>query len=119
MANPNWQKGGLSPNPEGRRKMKSSARTVRGMVERFIKRNITPQKLQAMYDGLKTERDRFTMLTELMPYCAAKLSAVNMDLRFEKLDDDSLQKLHSSIIANVLTNIQLPDQLTLTNGQQS
>ncbi len=88
MANPLW-KAGMSPvNPLGR--PKSSVRTVKGMVERFIKRNITPNKLQRMFNVL-SEKEKLNMLTELMPYVAAKqssvdgLSSADVDQLYEQL----------------------------------
>ena len=79
--------------------MKSSARTVKGMVERFIKRNITPNKLQAMYDGLKT-KEKLEFLIELLPYCAAKQSALSIDSRFAELSDTDIDKLYGKIIGS-------------------
>jgi hypothetical protein len=72
MANPLWVPGSKSANPNGR--PRHSVRTVKGMVERFIKRNITPNKLQVMYDGL-TVQQKLDMLTELLPYVAPRQSA--------------------------------------------
>lgn len=73
MANPKWILGGKSPNPEGSRlRKKHSSRTVKGMVERFVKKNITPNKLQRMYDKL-TENQRLEMLLQLLPYTIAKV----------------------------------------------
>ena len=74
MANPLWKAGMKSGNPNGR--PKHSVRTVKGMCERFIKRNITPNKLQKMYDSL-AEKEKLNMLTELLPYVAAKQSSVD------------------------------------------
>ncbi len=62
MANPLWKVGMESANATGR--PKHSVRTVKGMVERFVKRNITPNKLQKMFDAL-SEKDKLNMLTEL------------------------------------------------------
>jgi hypothetical protein len=66
MANPNWGSGIVSPNPEGRRKTRYSARLVKGMVENFLKRNITPRKLQQMFNAL-SEKDKLQMLMKLLP----------------------------------------------------
>ena len=74
MANPLWHTGMKAVNPAGR--PKHSVRTVKGMVERFVKRNITPNKLQKMFNEL-TEKDKFNMLTELLPYVAAKQGGVD------------------------------------------
>ena len=94
--NGTWVKGMTSPNPEGRRKMKHSARTVKGMVERFIHKNVTPNKLQKMFDALP-ERDRLQMLLELLPYCASKQPAMN----FERLTDQDLDRLYNQVMSGL------------------
>ena len=99
MANPNWKKGSASPNPAGRKKMKASARSVKGMVERFIKRNITPNKLQVLYNGLAA-KDKLSFLTELLPYCAAKQSALSIDSRFADMSDSDLDKLFNRVMGS-------------------
>ncbi len=72
MANPLWIPGSPSANPSGR--PKHSIRTVKGMVSNFILRNISPCKLQRMFNAL-TEKDRLEMLLQLMPYVAPKMAA--------------------------------------------
>jgi hypothetical protein len=87
MASPLWIPG-KSANPSGR--PKHSVRTVKGMVERFVKRNITPNKLQKMFDAL-TDTQKLDMLTELLPYVAPKmgttdgLSATDIDTLYDNL----------------------------------
>lgn len=90
MANPLWIPGGKSPNPEGRRKMKHSATTVKGMVERFVKRNMTPNKLQTLYNSL-TAVQKVDLLSQLLPYILPKMQAESMsdaeiDLFYQKLE---------------------------------
>jgi hypothetical protein len=87
MANPLWKVGQPSANPTGR--PKHSVRTVKGMVERFIKRNITPNKLQVMFNAL-SEKDKLNMLTELLPYVAPKqtgetINAEDVDRLYDKV----------------------------------
>lgn len=119
MANPNWIKGTKSPNPAGRGKMKHSARTVKGMVERFIKRNITPNKLQAMFDGLKSDKDRLQVLTELMPYAIAKQSSVKIESRFEEMTDTDLAKLYNQVMGSItLAEVVEPLQLKPSSNEQ-
>jgi len=72
MSNKLFVAGGPSPNPSGRPKNINSVRTVRGMVQRFIKKNITPNKMQKMYDGL-TDLQRLEMLQSLLPYVIARV----------------------------------------------
>ena len=105
MANPQWQPGGKSPNPKGRSKMKHSARTVKGMVERFIKRNITPNKLQALYDGLSAN-NKLNLLIELLPYCAAKQSALSIESSFAELSDTDLNKLYSQVMGSFFAKVE-------------
>lgn len=87
MANPAWEKGCKSANPAGR--PKNSVRTVKGMVERFVKRNITPNRLQKMFDGL-TDLQKLNMLTELLPYVAPKQTA-------EGISGEEIDKLYEKI----------------------
>ncbi len=111
MANPNWVKGAKSPNPQGRAKMKSSARTVKGMVERFIKRNITPNKLQAMFDKLGA-RDKLSMLTLLLPYCTPKQSQLSINAQFDQLSDRDLERLYNQVMGA----IPQPEPIQLVDG---
>lgn len=87
MANPLW-KAGVSGNPAGR--MKGSVRTVKGMVERFVKKNITPNRMQIMYDQL-TSTQKLEMLMQLLPYVMPKaqadsLSQAEIDAIYQKLE---------------------------------
>src|SRR5690242_401445 len=111
-----WKKGDPSTNPAGRKKMKHSARTVKGMVERFIKRNITPNKLQAMYDGLEA-KDKLTVLMELLPYCAAKQASVSVHNTFEALPEGTLNKLYEDVMGSIVDvePIQIPEAVSLIN----
>lgn len=78
---------GKSGNPSGR--PKHSVKTVRGMVERFIKRNMTPTKLQRMFATL-SEKDRLEMLMQLLPYALAKQSP-------DSLTKEEIDRLYESI----------------------
>lgn len=82
--NPLW-KVGTSGNPHGRPKLKNSVRSIKGMVERFVKRNITPNRLQKMYDAL-TENQKLEMLTMLLPYVMAKPASTADTLTPEEID---------------------------------
>lgn len=96
--NPNWQKNGPSPNPDGRRtaKMKYSSRTLKGSIERFLKRNFTSNKMQELYDELPAQQ-KLQVLTELLPYHMPKLSAVNIKTQINGLDDTSLDELYKRV----------------------
>ena len=90
MGNPLWKAGMESANPAGRPKNVNSVRTVKGMVERFVKRNISPVKLQGMFNSLK-EAQRLEMLLQLLPYVLPKvqadsLSEAEITALYEKLE---------------------------------
>jgi len=121
MANPKWIKGGSSPNPEGRRKMRHSAKTIKGMVERFLKRNMTTSKLQSLYNELPAQ-GKVNLLTELMPYALPK-QPTQVDMSIEKLDDKDLNTLYLQVMEGVQTLPQafaapllIPE--TITNDKQ-
>ncbi len=98
MANPKWQKNAPSPNPEGRRvtKMNYSSRTLKGSIERFLKRNFTPNKMQELYNELPAGQ-KLQVLTELLPYHMPKLSAVNIKSQINGLNDTELDELYKRI----------------------
>ena len=87
MANPMWVAGGKSANPAGR--PKQSVRSPKGMLLRFINRNLSPRKVQELYDKL-TEKDKLAFLTELLPYVLAKQSA-------EGLNPDEIEQLYAKL----------------------
>lgn len=123
--NPNWKKGGKSPNPLGAGiKRKHSARTVKGKIESFLRRNMTPQKLQALYEGLTNPKDKLEFLTGLLPYAAAKQTALTVESQFAELSDNDLDKLLNRITDSfAIPTVVEPDikriDLTPTKKQQS
>lgn len=92
MANPLWKAGMAPVNPAGR--PKRSVTTVKGMVERFVIRNITPNKLQKMFNVL-SEKDKLNMLTELLPYVAAKQSSV------DGMSNADVDRLYNDLMAAI------------------
>lgn len=78
------------------RRLMHSGRTIRGKVERFIKRNLSPQQLQALYDVL-TEKEKLQFLTELLPYILAKPSA-GQDMDLSRLTDDQVDHLYTQVM---------------------
>jgi hypothetical protein len=113
--NPTWKKGGPSPNPNGRKKMKNSALTVKGKVERFIKANLNQRQLQRMYDELPA-RDQFKVLTELMPYILPKQNSLTADLtadiNFDNLSDRDLDALYNKVTETIsFEMVPNPDNL--------
>ncbi|HEY6975163.1 MAG TPA: hypothetical protein VH396_02670 [Chitinophagaceae bacterium] len=97
MANPNWIKGGGSPNPGGR-KLKQQTPSIKSKVERFLKKQMSPQKLQVMYDAL-TAKDKLQMLLELLPYVAAKQTPQSLDA----LSNGEIEALYAKVIQGIET----------------
>jgi hypothetical protein len=116
MANPNWKKGGESPNPNGRKKMKNSALTVKGKVERFIKANLNQRQLQRMYNELDA-KDQFKVLTELMPYILPKQNSLTADLNLDNLSDNDLAALYSKVTETISYEMVKPDLSQLTEHE--
>lgn len=98
MANPNWKKG-VSGNPHGRRK-KQSAPTIQRMVERFVQRNITPRRLQKLYDSLQP-RDKLLLLSDLLPYTISKRPTLNA-LALGQLTDEQASQLMDQVAAGLM-----------------
>ncbi len=103
MANPNWKKGGVSPNPEGRRKTRHSVRTPKGMIENFIKKNLSPRQLQRMFDELDS-KDQFKVLTEMLPYVMPKQNSLTADINFDNLNDRDLDALYEKVTRGINLN---------------
>ena len=78
---------GQSGNPSGR--PKHSVRTVRGMVERFVKRNITPTRLTKIFNQLSA-KDQAELLLQLLPYSLAKVSP-------EAISQEEIEQLYSKL----------------------
>lgn len=88
MANPLWKAGMKPVNPLGR--PKNSVTTPAGMLERFVKRHITPNKLKVLFDKL-TANQQADFLIQTMPYIMAKkmpdsISSNEVDELYEKLE---------------------------------
>ena len=69
---------------------KYSVRTPQGMIERFLKRNISPTNLQKLFDKL-TVSQQAEFIIQVMPYIVAKktpdsISASEVDKLYEKLE---------------------------------
>lgn len=123
MANPNWVKGGQSPNGHGRPKKKSSP-TIQRMIENFVKRNVSPRKLQALYDRLEA-KDRLIFLTDLLPYAISK-KPTQAAVSINTLPDSQLNELFDQVMngAGLLPDVPIFEDVTLiqepqtlTNGQ--
>ena len=88
MSNPLWKVGMKPQNPLGR--PKHSVTTPAGMLERFVKRHITPNKLKVLFDKL-TPNGQADFLIQTMPYIMAKkmpdsISASDVDELYAKLE---------------------------------
>jgi hypothetical protein len=113
MANPNWIKGGQSPNEHGRPKKKSSP-TITRQIERFVQRNLSPRKLQTLYDSLNA-RDKLTLITDLLPYAISKKPTA-ASISFGSLPDDQLNELFDQVVngAGLLSNtVPLSERSTI------
>ena len=84
MANPGLIKGMVPLNPNGR--PKNSVRSIKGMLERFVRRNASPRQLQKMFDGLR-EQQKLEMITEILPYVLPKQQA-------DSISHDEINKLY-------------------------
>jgi hypothetical protein len=87
MANPLFVAGMKSPNPAGR--PKQSVRTVAGMLQAFITRNVTPQALKKLF-GLLSPKEQAEFLLACFPYIMPKkqaegLTAADIDEAYDKL----------------------------------
>jgi hypothetical protein len=112
MANPNWQKGGPSPNPKGRRKYKNSALTIRGKLERFIKGSLNARELHRMYNDLNTSQ-QFRLLVELLPFVLPKQSSLTADLNFDKMNDADIENIFDTLFIRVNEKLSL-DRIPMT-----
>lgn len=73
------------------KRLMHSARTIRGKVERFIRKNMSINQLQKLYDPL-TEKEKLQFLTELLPYVLARPSA-GQDMDLNLLSDQQLDQM--------------------------
>ncbi len=88
MANPLFKVGETNPYPNAGAPRKS-IRTAAGMLDCFIKRNISPQQLKKLFDKL-TAKEQADFLLQSFPYIMAKksndvLNASDIDTLYEKV----------------------------------
>lgn len=95
--NPNWKRGGNSQNPEGRKRGKSPGKIIQDRIERFMKRNASPQLIQGMYERLD-DKDRLNLINAWLPYVVSK-KAVQLETEFDRLSDNQLD-----LIIEILNN---------------
>jgi len=92
--NPLWIKGGLSPNPSGRKRGKNSVRVA---VGKFLTRNLTHMKLQKYMDHLDV-KDQIQLLFALLPY---HLNKETNQTEFERLPEDQLNDLYIRAMSSI------------------
>jgi hypothetical protein len=87
------QSGNVSGRPKGR---KYSATSLKGKLDRFLKRNMTMQAMQDMYNAL-TASDKSKFLAAILQYTLPKQSTEG--LSNEEIDSlyDQIQKLQEQV----------------------
>ncbi len=88
MANPLFKVGETNPYPNAGAPRKS-IRTAAGMLDNFIRRNISPQQLKKLFDKL-TSKEQADFLLQSFPYIMAKksndvLNASDINEAYDKL----------------------------------
>jgi hypothetical protein len=64
---------GKSGNPEGRPRNRYSAKTIKGLTERWLKKQMTPGKLTKIFDQLSA-KDKAELIVSLIPFCAPRMT---------------------------------------------
>ena len=64
---------GKSGNAAGRPKNRYSVNTVKGLAERFLKKQMTTRKLNELYEKLSA-KDKADFLVSLAPYCTPMMT---------------------------------------------
>ena len=84
-----WAVGMESANPKGRPGNRQSSRTVRGMVERFVKRNISPNRLAKIFNQL-SPKEQADMLLQLLPFTIGRKAA-------DSISEEEASKLYEML----------------------
>lgn len=106
MSNPAWQKG-VSGNPQGRPRKKRSSEPIARLIERFVARNLTPRKLQQIYDKLEA-KDRLLFMVDLLPYAVSK-KPTQAQIGISQLPDAQLNELYNQVMASIDTDEEIQD----------
>lgn len=114
--NPNWVKGGPSPFPSGRTPRKSSP-TIKKQLERFVKRNLSPRRLQALFDGLEA-RDKLTFLVDVLPYVESK-KAIVQDINVNQLNDVQVSALFNEVLTAIAPEPGESKLITMPDYEQA
>ena len=64
---------GESGNLEGRPRNRYSAKTIKGLTERWLKKQIARNKLDKIFDQLSA-KDKAEFIVSLVPFCTPKMS---------------------------------------------
>lgn len=106
MANPNWKKGMISPNMNGRGKMKEAAKSLKGRISRAVKKIATDKEIIRLYNAVD-DYGKMYMLEKLFPYILSK-QPTQVDMTIEKLNDNDLNALYLEVMSGVQGAL-LPD----------
>lgn len=96
MPNPNWQKG-VSGNPHGR-PARRGKKSIAIYVEQFLKRNLTPKKLQALFDKL-APKEKAVLLCDLLPYGLSRKPSATA-ISFNQLSDEQIDELYNQVLTS-------------------
>ena len=87
MANPLWKVGMEAPNKHGR--PKASARSIKGMIERFVRRYISPNRLSRIFDELCASQQA-DLLMQMLPFVIPKQSP-------DSISPEEVERLHQML----------------------
>jgi hypothetical protein len=108
----NRWKPGQSGNMKGRPKINPSSKTPEGMIRRFLIGILTQKELKRLYKELDA-KGKLSFLTEILPYCAPKLSQQSLDLTFENLSDRDINRLYDQVISGIGQSLQIESPMRL------
>lgn len=92
---------GKSGNPEGRPRNRYSAKTIKGLTERWLKKQLTANKLNSIFDKLSA-KDKADFLVSLVPFCTPRMT--DNGISKEEVDklysmvEDALKKQHGKAV---------------------
>lgn len=93
-------KKGISGNEAGRPKgsKNKASEAIRIKIESFINEKI--EEIDTVWQELEP-KDKMTLLTRLLDYSIPKLKSQELNIEFEKLNDEDLKKIVSEILNNI------------------
>jgi hypothetical protein len=117
--NPAWRKGGKSPNPAGRRLAADpKSKTLRVRVTRFLVKNGTDKKLQAIYDKLDWP-GKAKFYTDLLAYGIPKQTQTSLEVStpFREMSDNDLDRMLTKMLGPIQPANTLQEPLQTEPGQ--